>query len=83
MLGCSRGACSAVYQASEHETGAAVAAKVAQRGDGTVPRYFEDEFVTHRKLALHPHVIQFKEVFLTDDYLCLTVMEFAAGGALL
>lgn len=29
----------------------------------------------------HPHVIQFKEVFLTAEYICIA-MEYATGGSL-
>lgn len=29
----------------------------------------------------HPHVIQFKEVFLTSEYICIA-MEYATGGSL-
>lgn len=38
----------------------------------------EREIINHSNL-LHPHVIQFKEVFLTEDYLAIA-MEYAAGG---
>ena len=36
--------------------------------------------LNHRILR-HPHVIEFREVFLTDDYICIA-MEYAAGGSL-
>jgi serine/threonine-protein kinase SRK2 len=29
----------------------------------------------------HPHIIQFKEVFLTPKFICI-VMEYASGGSL-
>jgi len=38
----------------------------------------EREIINHRQLV-HPHIIQYKEVFLTPRYLCIA-MEFAAGG---
>jgi hypothetical protein len=38
------------------------------------------EIVNHSNFC-HPHVIQFKEVFLTDDYLAIA-MEYAPGGDL-
>ena len=42
------------------------------------PQYVGRELINHSRL-LHPHVIQFREVFLTDSHLAI-VMEFAAGG---
>ena len=38
----------------------------------------EREIINHSNL-LHPHIIQFKEAFLTDAYLAIA-MEYAAGG---
>lgn len=43
-----------------------------------VTKYVEREILNHRQLV-HPHIIQFKEVFLTPQYLVIS-MEFAAGG---
>jgi serine/threonine-protein kinase SRK2 len=43
-----------------------------------VTKYVEREIVNHRQLV-HPHIIQFKEVFLTKAHLCIS-MEYAAGG---
>lgn len=40
----------------------------------------EAEIVNH-SLLRHPHVIQFKEVFLTTDFICIA-MEYATGGSL-
>ncbi|CAD7697206.1 unnamed protein product [Ostreobium quekettii] len=54
-----------------------VAVKFMERGD-KVTKYVEREIINHRML-LHPHIIQFKEVFLTSRYLCI-VMEYASGG---
>lgn len=45
-----------------------------------VTKYVEAEIVNH-SLMRHPHVIQFKEVFLTSRYICI-VMEYATGGTL-
>lgn len=45
-----------------------------------VSKYVEAELVNH-SLLRHPHVIQFKEVFLTHKYICI-VMEYATGGTL-
>jgi serine/threonine protein kinase len=43
-----------------------------------VTKYVEREIKNHR-ILVHPHIIHFKEVFLTDKYLGI-VMEYAAGG---
>jgi serine/threonine protein kinase len=43
-----------------------------------VTKYVEREILNHRNLV-HPHIVQFKEVFLTKKYLGIT-MEYAAGG---
>jgi serine/threonine-protein kinase SRK2 len=45
-----------------------------------VTKYVEAEIVNH-SLMRHPHVIQFKEVFLTHRFICI-VMEYATGGSL-
>ena len=50
----------------------------AQRGESTITRYVEREVLNH-SLMLHPHIIQFKEVFLTQKYLAIA-MEYADGG---
>lgn len=55
-----------------------VAVKLLKRGD--VNKYVEGEIVNH-SLLRHPHVIQFKEVFLTSEYICIA-MEYATGGSL-
>lgn len=49
-----------------------------QRGENTITRYVEREVLNH-SLMLHPHIIQFKEVFLTQKYLAIA-MEYADGG---
>ncbi|GLC37612.1 hypothetical protein PLESTB_001667900 [Pleodorina starrii] len=54
------------------------AIKFLKRGD--VNKYVESEILNHSMLR-HPHVIQFKEVFLTADYICIA-MEYATGGSL-
>eukprot|EP00210_Caulerpa_lentillifera_P008396 g8008.t1 len=54
-----------------------VAVKFMERGD-KINKYVESEILNHRML-LHPHIIQFREVFLTKKYLCI-VMEYAPGG---
>lgn len=60
-------------------TGRLVAIKFLQRGD-RIQRYVVRELLNHKRLR-HPHVVQFYEVFLTDDYLAI-VMEFADQGDL-
>jgi len=42
-----------------------------------VNKYVEAEILNHRMLR-HPHVIELKEVFLTQEFICI-VMEFATG----
>ena len=48
-----------------------------QRGE-KITKYVEREIINHSHLV-HPHIVQFKEVFLTTDYLAIA-MEYAAGG---
>lgn len=55
-----------------------VAIKFIARGPTLDAAYVTREILNHRTLC-HPHVIEFKEVFLTDGALCI-VMEYAAGG---
>jgi len=43
-----------------------------------VSKYVEREILNHRRLV-HPHIIRFKEVILTDVHICI-VMEYAEGG---
>lgn len=54
------------------------AIKFLKRGE--VNKYVEGELINH-SLLRHPHVIQFKEVFLTPEYICIS-MEYATGGSL-
>lgn len=54
-----------------------VAIKFIERGE-KVTKYVEREILNHRVL-MHPHIVQFKEVFLTPRYLAIA-MEFVAGG---
>ncbi|KAF5830357.1 Snf1-like ser/thr protein kinase [Dunaliella salina] len=57
-------------------TGEQAAIKFIERGD-RVNKYVEAEILNHRMLR-HPHVIELKEVFLTQEFICI-VMEFATG----
>eukprot|EP00884_Botryococcus_braunii_P022478 jgi/Botrbrau1/8914/Bobra.0148s0028.1 len=56
-----------------------VAIKFLPRGSA-INKHVAREIVNHSNFC-HPHVIQFKEVFLTDDYLAIA-MEYAPGGDL-
>lgn len=47
---------------------------------GSVTKYVDSEIINHNLLR-HDHVIEFKEVFLTADYVCIA-MEYASGGSL-
>ncbi|KAG1674284.1 hypothetical protein FOA52_013473 [Chlamydomonas sp. UWO 241] len=60
-------------------TGERVAVKFLERGD-KVSKYVEGEVLNHRMLR-HPHVIEFKEVFLTPRFICIA-MEYASGHSL-
>lgn len=51
--------------------------RTVQRGN-KITKNVEREIINHSNL-LHPHIVQFKEVFLTDAYLAIA-MEYAAGG---
>jgi serine/threonine-protein kinase SRK2 len=65
-------------QLAKNANGEMVAVKMLKRGD--VNKYVEAEILNHSMLR-HPHVIQFKEVFLTHEYICIA-MEYATGGSL-
>eukprot|EP00882_Tetradesmus_deserticola_P001435 GHRQ01001552.1.p1 GENE.GHRQ01001552.1~~GHRQ01001552.1.p1 ORF type:complete len:377 (+),score=197.27 GHRQ01001552.1:1110-2240(+) len=75
----SHGSFGFVQLARNTETQELVAIKFIERGD-RVNRYVEAEILNHRMLR-HPHVIEFKEVFITSEYICIA-MEFASGGSL-
>jgi len=55
-----------------------VACKFVERGPG-ITKNVVREILNHRLCSLHPHIIQFREVFLTKRYLGIS-MEYAAGG---
>ncbi|KAI8467428.1 MAG: hypothetical protein J3K34DRAFT_523747 [Monoraphidium minutum] len=73
-----RGAFSYVVLARNVATNEVVAIKVLRREEAS--RYLEGEIVNHSQLR-HPHVIQFREVFLTPTDICIA-MEYASGGTL-
>ncbi|KAL0053253.1 hypothetical protein WJX82_003327 [Trebouxia sp. C0006] len=66
-----------VELALDKSTGQQVAIKFIERGD-KITKYVEREIMNHRSL-MHPHIVQFKEVFVTQQYLAIA-MEYAAGG---
>lgn len=55
-----------------------VAVKCLKRSE--MNKYVEAEILNHSILR-HPHVVRFKEVFITSELICI-VMEFANGGSL-
>jgi serine/threonine-protein kinase SRK2 len=62
------------------QTGEQVAIKFIERGI-QMQRIVARELLNHRMCALHPHIVQLKEVFLTPHHLAIA-MEYAAGGDL-
>jgi len=66
-----------VQLAVDSTTNEQVAIKLMERGS-KITKYVERELINHSHL-LHPHIVQFREVFLTPDYLGIA-MEYAAGG---
>eukprot|EP00210_Caulerpa_lentillifera_P003142 g3002.t1 len=68
-----------VLKAIDCTTKQPVAIKLLPRGS-RIHNAVEREILNHKSLT-HPHVIQFKEVFLNDKYLAI-VMEYANQGDL-
>lgn len=68
-----------VLKAIDQTTQKPVAIKLLPRGE-RIHGGVEREILNHKVLR-HPHVIQFKEVFLNDKYLAI-VMEYANQGDL-
>jgi len=66
-----------VQLARDKTTGELIAVKFIERGE-KVTKYVEREIINHCCLV-HPHIVQFKEVFLTTSHLAIA-MEFASGG---
>ncbi|CAL8464870.1 g4405 [Coccomyxa elongata] len=73
-----RGSYGFVQLAYDKTTGMEVAIKFLQRGERLASVYVEREIVNHSSL-LHPHIVQFKEAFLTREYLAIA-MEYVDGG---
>ena len=72
-----RGTFGCVYLARNVETQELVAIKMLPRGE--VNKYVEAEIVNH-SLLRHPHVIQFKEVFLTSRHICISMVRACVEG---
>jgi len=73
-----RGSFGAVVLARNTRTGEQVAIKKMERAH--LQRYVESEILNHSQLR-HPHVVQFREVFLSPHHINI-VMDFASGGSL-
>lgn len=67
-----------VLLARHAKTNEQFAVKFLRRGD--VNKYVDSEIINH-SLLQHPHVVEFREVFLTADCVCIA-MEYASGGSL-
>lgn len=74
-----RGSFGFVQMAYDRQTRQQVAIKFIPRGD-KVTKYVQREILNHRRL-IHPHIVEMREVFLTEEYLAIA-MEFASGGDL-
>jgi hypothetical protein len=72
------GAFGAVKLVHDAKTKKLLAMKCLKRRN--INKYLEAEIVNH-SLLRHPHVVQFKEVFLTAEHVNI-VMEYANGGSL-
>lgn len=59
------GSFGAVKLVRERESGKQLAMKVLSRKDAS--KYVEAEIVNH-SLLRHPHIVQFREVFLSDEH---------------
>lgn len=75
-----KGAQGVVLLAEDRHTNEPVAVKMIQRGP-TVNERVQREVLNHQ-ILFHPHIINFREVFLTSKHLCIT-MEYAKRGTLL
>lgn len=73
-----RGSFGAVVLARNTKSGEQVAIKKMERAH--LQRYVESEILNHSTLR-HPHVVQFREVFLSPNHINI-VMDYASGGSL-
>jgi len=76
----SGGACGFVVLALDKSTGDLVAVKLIERNEEKITKNVEREIINHSCL-IHPHIVRFRECFLTPKYLGIA-MEYAAGGDL-
>ena len=74
-----RGSSGTVYLAADVTSGKQVAMKLLPRSK--VDLGTAREIACQRQCLMHPHIVQFRESFLTRDSLAV-VMEFASGGDL-
>jgi serine/threonine-protein kinase SRK2 len=74
-----RGSSGLVLLATHVLTSTQVAVKVLPAGRA-LDKYLQTEVLNHRLLR-HPHIIEFKEVFLCGSNICIA-MEYASGGNL-
>ncbi|DBB12672.1 hypothetical protein WJX82_009176 [Trebouxia sp. C0006] len=72
-----RGTFGFVQLALDTQTGTQVAIKFIERGE-KISKYVEREILNHKRLN-QPHIIELREVFLTEEYMGIA-MEYAAGG---
>jgi len=49
-------------------------------GHMQVTKYVETEIINHSQMR-HPHIIQFRDVFMTSTFICI-VLEYAGTGTL-
>jgi len=74
----SAGAFGFVQLARNKTSGQLVAIKFLERGPDKVTKHVGREIECHSNFC-HPHVVQFKEVFLTPEHLAIA-MEYVPGG---
>lgn len=67
-----RGAFGFVHLGRNLQSNELAAIKFLKRSD--VNKYVESEIFNHSQLR-HPHVIQFKEVFLTQEWICIAMVS--------
>lgn len=77
MQSLGRGAFGFVHLGRNLQTNELAAIKFLKRSD--VNKYVESEILNH-SLLRHPHVIQFKEVFLTSDWICIAMVSSSIQG---
>lgn len=76
MLG--KGSFGCVCQARDVQKDEIVAIKLLPRAE--VTKYVETEIINHSQMR-HPHIIQFRDVFMTSTFICI-VLEYAGTGTL-